>query len=446
MKKLKYPAIIAIAALLAGIVLMKSNTEFSISFKTGGDTPANPATNTPVITPKSSLAKINLPLLTPAKEVPCEEVPGVVTPDIDGGKDPITADETSKRAQPKIQVALLLDTSNSMDGLIEQAKAQLWTLVNGLTNARQDGASPNLEIALFEYGKSTLSDKTGYVRMVSGLTKDLDRISEELFKLNTDGGEEYCGKAILDAATKLEWSGRVEDLKLIFISGNEPFNQGPWNFNNSLKISADKGIVVNTIFCGSEFEGRNTFWDDGALAAGGQYMNIDHNAVTTYNRAPQDSEIQRLNSMLNETYVPYGSEGVEKKERLVMQDTMSVSYGRGNIANRAFTKSSQFYSNEEWDLVDAMDAEDMDLDEVVATAKLPKSVNKKDKDQVFGYLERQKFLRDSISTEIKNLYEQRQEYVEEAAEAAPEMQSSGDLNRVMMKSIRKQGKAKKFTF
>ena len=31
---------------------------------------------------------------------------------------------------PKIQVAILLDVSNSMDGLIEQAKAQLWNMVS----------------------------------------------------------------------------------------------------------------------------------------------------------------------------------------------------------------------------------------------------------------------------------------------------------------------------
>ena len=29
-----------------------------------------------------------------------------------------------------IQIALLLDTSNSMDGLIDQAKSQLWSVVN----------------------------------------------------------------------------------------------------------------------------------------------------------------------------------------------------------------------------------------------------------------------------------------------------------------------------
>ncbi|RPI65426.1 MAG: hypothetical protein EHM44_00590, partial [Ignavibacteriales bacterium] len=34
-----------------------------------------------------------------------------------------------------IQLALLLDTSNSMDGLIDQAKSQLWKIVNELATS-----------------------------------------------------------------------------------------------------------------------------------------------------------------------------------------------------------------------------------------------------------------------------------------------------------------------
>ncbi|NNC69893.1 MAG: hypothetical protein HKN90_03620, partial [Flavobacteriaceae bacterium] len=51
-----------------------------------------------------------------------------------------------------IKVALLLDTSNSMDGLINQAKTQLWEIVNELSYAKCEHEDPNLEIALYEYG------------------------------------------------------------------------------------------------------------------------------------------------------------------------------------------------------------------------------------------------------------------------------------------------------
>ena len=38
-------------------------------------------------------------------------------------------------------LALLLDTSNSMDGLIDQAKSQLWKIVNELAAAKCDDGS-----------------------------------------------------------------------------------------------------------------------------------------------------------------------------------------------------------------------------------------------------------------------------------------------------------------
>src|SRR5262245_15502901 len=92
----------------------------------------------------------------------------------------------------RIQVAILLDTSGSMDGLIDQAKSQLWRIVNELAAARRQGAAARVEIALYEYGKQTVSAEDGFVRRILPFTDDLDRVSEALFALRTNGGEEYC--------------------------------------------------------------------------------------------------------------------------------------------------------------------------------------------------------------------------------------------------------------
>src|SRR5205823_3642790 len=50
---------------------------------------------------------------------------------------PVCAAESTKPAagQPVVQLAILLDTSNSMDGLIAQAKTQLWNIVNEFATA-----------------------------------------------------------------------------------------------------------------------------------------------------------------------------------------------------------------------------------------------------------------------------------------------------------------------
>ena len=116
-----------------------------------------------------------------------------------------------------IKLALLLDTSSSMDGLIEQAKSQLWEIVNTLALAKKAGNYAELEIALYQYGNSGLLSRTGYIEKVLPLTNDLDEISNQLFNLTTNGGDEYCG-AVISAATKeLTWNEISSGLNLIFI-------------------------------------------------------------------------------------------------------------------------------------------------------------------------------------------------------------------------------------
>ncbi|HWW60799.1 MAG TPA: hypothetical protein VN181_05465, partial [Thermoanaerobaculia bacterium] len=133
---------------------------------------------------------------------------------------PAYAVPTVAPKKPVIQVAILLDTSNSMDGLIDQARTQLWRVVNEFATAKKNGTTPDLYVALYEYGNAGLAAERGYIRRVLPLTTDLDRVSEELFALKTNGGDEYCGHVIAEATKGLAWSTKSDDLKVIFIAGN----------------------------------------------------------------------------------------------------------------------------------------------------------------------------------------------------------------------------------
>lgn len=75
---------------------------------------------------------------------------------------------------PKIQVAVLLDVSNSMDGLIAQAKTQLWNMVGILGKADCNGVTPQIEIALYEYGSPRNDANKGYVKQINSFSTDLD--------------------------------------------------------------------------------------------------------------------------------------------------------------------------------------------------------------------------------------------------------------------------------
>jgi hypothetical protein len=85
--------------------------------------------------------------------------------------------QTSAR---KIQLVILFDTSNSMDGLINQAKSRIWAIVNEASGLQYEGQMPTLEIAMYDYGNAELSAESNFIRQQLPFTSDLDLVSEKL--------------------------------------------------------------------------------------------------------------------------------------------------------------------------------------------------------------------------------------------------------------------------
>lgn len=337
-----------------------------------------------------------------------------------------------------IQVALLLDTSNSMDGLINQAKAQLWEIVNQLSYAKCRSIQPDLEIALYEYGNSGLSSREGYIRQVIGFSDDLDEISEKLFSLTTNGGNEFCGQVINTSVKELEWGKNPDDLRLVFIAGNEPFNQGRLHYKDAITDAKEKDIVVNTIYCGDYQSGIHTFWKDGADRGKGDYMNIDHNKAVVHIATPYDDIIIQLNGKLNGTYIPYGSLGATKMEMQSVQDANAAELDEVVSVKRAVTKSGRLYNNSKWDLVDAEKEKDFSYDKL-DQKKLPKVLQGKSTSELKAYVTAKSAERKKIQEKIQELNKKRTAFI---ATKQKENSENVDLENAMISAIKRQAKTK----
>ncbi len=346
--------------------------------------------------------------------------------------------------KPKIQLAILLDTSSSMSGLINQSRNQLWQVVNEFSRTKKNGVTPALEVAVYEYGNSGLAAKSGYIRQVTDLTTELDQVSEGLFALTTNGGDEYCGYVIKTAVTDLEWSKSKQDIKAIFIAGNEPFTQGPMPFQEAIAAAKQKGITVNTIHAGDHHQGAQSGWKDGAILAGGDYMSIDHNHRVLHIEAPQDKLIAELNAKLNQTYVPYGAEGKKKALRQQEQDAKSGAISSGLLAKRAQSKASKMYNNSSWDLVDAFETGDVELHEL-DDEQLPAEMKKMDKVEHQQYVAGKAKERKKIQKEIATLSKLRDHYVAKKQRETTKT-NVNTVNDAVTKAIRREAKNKNYVF
>ena len=345
---------------------------------------------------------------------------------------------TKAFAQAKIQLAILLDSSNSMDGLIDQTRTQIWTIVNALTQVTKNGQVPELEIALYHYGNDTLPSQEGYVRLLTGFTPELDLVSEKLFSIQTDGGQEYAGWVINSAMQELNWSLDKDDFRVIFIAGNEPFDQGSMLWSDSVKRAVESDVLVNTIYCGSAESKERELWASGASLAQSSHFNIDQNRVIKVINSPYDGEIARLNEQLNQTYIPYGVQGVVGQQRQAIEDANSGP----NLMMRGGAKVSPYYNNASWDLVDALNDGLVTL-ENLSEEDLPEVMQGMTLAERESYVAAKQAEREQIQAKIRDLSQKRREDVAQQRQANA-VRGENTLGWVMIQSLRQQLAAKGF--
>ena len=354
--------------------------------------------------------------------------------------------QPAERSQPSIELAILLDTSGSMQGLINQARTQLWKIVNELATAKQNGKIPVMKVALYEYGKSSLPASEGYLRQIVPLTENLDQISEELFALKTNGGEEYCGQVIQAATNGLQWSEDHDCLKMIFIAGNERFSQGKIDFKIACPAAAQKGITVNTIFCGPEQTGIQTGWKEGALLADGSFLSINQGLEIVTPATPYDKKLNELSRGINKTYLFYGSQEEQNKSSTSQSaaDSLSQKAAPASGAERAAFKGSGRY-RAKGDLIEAIAGKKVKLRDL-KEAELPAELKKLSPEERTTFIAEKKKEREQIQLQIQELTKKRKQFIATEMKKQKNQAQDNTFDAAVIRVIRSQAKKKNFQF
>lgn len=345
---------------------------------------------------------------------------------------------TFQRTGPTVQIGVLLDTSGSMNGLLNQAREQIWKIVNEVANANKNDKDVAIQVGLFEYGKDSIAKYEGYLQMLSPLSSDLDNVSKELFALRTNGGSEYSGKVILEAVNRFAWSADKEDLKILIIAGNESFSQGDVPYSEAIKKAKANNIIVNTIFCGDYNSGINLKWQDGANLGNGKYLNINQDKKVIHIHTPYDDEIIVLGRQINETYIYFGSSHKERKRNMMIQDGNAQGLSKSSYIQRSIVKSKKQYVQKKYDAVESMDSVSF---ESIPKEEKPSILQNKTDKEVKKILQEAKEKREKIQKQISKLEVKRKEFLKNN-----KPKESKDLGSVIVQSIKEQAIQNGFKF
>jgi hypothetical protein len=200
-------------------------------------------------------------------------------------------------------------------------------------------------------------------------------------------------------------------------------------------LARREGILIHTIYCGDAKQPDVESWKELAELTYGRFSSVDPRTLEAVPETPFDAQLAKLSRAINETYLPLGEEGRKRREMLTAQDEKARELSPAAAATRAQAKTSRIYSSG-WDLVDAVEAETVDLYEVDETT-LPESLRKMTPAEREDLVAEMHGKREELRAQITQLSEQRQQYVAQQLKAKG-LDASLALDSALRRAIREQ--------
>ncbi|MDA7977182.1 MAG: VWA domain-containing protein [Pirellulales bacterium] len=341
-----------------------------------------------------------------------------------------------------IDMVIVLDTSGSMENLIDSARSRIWSIVLKLADAKP---VPKLRIGLLTYGSPGNSlEEDGWVKKQIDLTDELDEAFTKMMAMSTEGGDEFVGWALNKALRNMAWSTDPDALRLIYIAGNESADQAAevHNFRDVAKAAEGRDIIINALYGGAPVGGVAEAWDKIPSLNGGEYFAIDMAAGTVQIATPFDVKLEQLNLELNATLIPYGKEGEVKLNAVICNDAGAAQLGATANASRIAAKGCVLWCNTRWDLVDACAQTDFKLADL-AKEDLPEFMREMSPEERETYIQAMKAAREAVKVKISAANEKRQEYIQRVR-ALTDGNVQQSLDEAIMSSLARQAQGKGF--
>jgi Mg-chelatase subunit ChlD len=359
------------------------------------------------------------PIVAHAEEVP-----------IKGAPDPAPKTPAKK---PRVEVVFVLDTTGSMTGMIEGAKAKIWSIATAIATGK---SKPDVAIGLVAYRDR--GDE--YVTKVTPLTEDLDKVYGDLKSFRADGGGDLPEdvRAGLDAALgKIKWSQDKETLKIIFLVGDAPPHmdyQDEPTVDEICKKAVTAGVIINTVRCGGDQDCERIF---GAIArkSEGRFFTVDQTGGVVVVATPYDKDLGALNDKMGGTLLAYGD--TASRSGAMAREAEASAMAAPSKADRACGKAAGArYSSD--DLVDALKEKRVALDKI-AVAELPEAMKNMKPEERQAYVEAKAKERDELRAKIVELARKRDAFI------AEELKKKGvkdTFDEVTLAALKEQAKAK----
>lgn len=328
-----------------------------------------------------------------------------------------------------IDVVFAVDTTGSMDRLIDGAKRTVWSIA---THIRQTDPDASLRIGLVAY-RDTGDD---YVTRPFSLTHDLDAVYAELASYEASGGgdaPEHVAAALRDALG-MRW--RAGAKKLVFVVGDAP--PAPRDdarpYDMLAREAGTSGIIVNAIRCGDDPMTAHAFQQIASLG-GGDFSTIAQDGGVQQVATPYDDRLAELSASIDRTAVIAGDESVRAGHaaKMAAAEAAPAAAKADRASYWAKTAKGGAMVRTEGDLVGAYATGALDLGKV-APGALPADLRARSAPEIKAELARRAEARAQAQREIDELTRKRDAYLSARKDAT----GGGGFDTAVKATVEKQ--------
>ena len=313
-------------------------------------------------------------------------------------------DEPTEPGTHAIDVVFAVDTTGSMDKLIEGAKRTVWSIA---THIRDTDPNASLRIGLVAYR----DQGDDYVTRPFALTNDLDAVYRELTTYEASGGgdpPEDVAAAMRDALA-MRW--RAGAKKLVFVVGDAPpgaRDDAP-PYDQLAREAGTSGIIINAIRCGDDPTTAMAFQRLASLG-GGEFSTIAQDGGVQQVATPYDERLGELSTTIDRTAVIAGE--VERAAHAANVEAAAAAPAPAKADRASYYAKGAKYgkaSRADADLVGKLEA-GVDISTVPAT-ELPAEMRTKTAPEIKAELARRVEARKAAQKEAEELTRKRDEYL-----------------------------------
>ncbi len=256
-------------------------------------------------------------------------------------------------------------------------------------------------------------------------------------------GPESVNQALYDAVHKMAWSQDPKTYKVVFLVGDAPPHmdyQDDVKYPQSLEEAGRRGIVVNTVQCGT-LGSTTPEWRRIAQLGQGRYFQVDQAGSAVAVATPFDEKLARLSAELDDTRLYYGSEEEKAKKQAKVEATdklHAASSVEAQARRATFNASKSGEKNllGEGELVDAVTSGKVDLAKI-ERSELPEPLQAMAPAEQAAVIEKKAERRNELKAQIGQLARQREDFLKDKVEDTKGAEAS--LDSKIYRAVQEQG-------